>query len=136
MSDATRRAQRRRCQYDRIIGAHLRALRREADIGPAAIVRAFGVSAALISKLEQGRRGLSSQALGMYCDVLDVSPLDLLMDVAEQYRAECDPFLPAGYRAIRRSVRVLDGLALYADLPERYLPAGALRLAVAALNDA
>ncbi|MFD9734268.1 helix-turn-helix domain-containing protein [Umezawaea sp. NPDC059074] len=118
------------------MGAHLRALRRELDVQPGVMARAFGVSTALISKVEQGRRGLSTQALGMYCDVLDVSPLDLLMDVAEQYRAECDPFLPDGYRAIRRSVRVVDGLALYVDLPERYLPAGALRLATAALNDA
>ena len=118
------------------MGAHLRVLRREAGVLPGLMARAFGVSTALISKLEQGRRGLSSQALGMYCDALDVSPLDVFMDVAEQYRAQCDPYQPDRYRAVRSSVRVLDGLALYADLPERYLPAGALRLATLALNEA
>jgi hypothetical protein len=98
--------------------------------------RAFGVSTALISKLEVGRRGVSPQALGVYCDVLDVSPLDLVRDVAAQYRVECDPFRADNYERIRGSVRVLDGLALFADLPERYLPAGALRVAISALNEA
>jgi transcriptional regulator with XRE-family HTH domain len=136
MSAVSGRAVPRRGDYDRVMGGHLRSLRREAGVLPVVMARAFGVSTALISKVEQGRRGLSSQALGMYCDVLDVSPLDLFLDVAEQYRTQCDPFRPAAYRAIRGSVRVLDGLALYADLPERYLPAGALRLAMSALNEA
>jgi hypothetical protein len=126
----------RRWHYDRVMGAHLRALRRESGVRPVSMSRAFGVSTALISKLEVGRRGVSPQALGIYCDVLDVSPLDLIRDVAAQYRAECDPFRADSYRGIRGSVRVLDGLALFADLPERYLPAGALRVAISALNEA
>lgn len=136
MSGAIGRPQPRRAEYDRVMGVHLRALRKEAGVRPAVMVEEFGVSTALISKVERGSRGLSSQGPGIYCDVLDVSPLDLLVDVAEQYRAQCDPYQPARYRSVRSSVRVLDGLALYADLPERYLPAGALRLATSALNEA
>ncbi len=126
----------RRAHYNRLMGARLRDLRQDAGIKPAPMARAFGVSEAAISKVECGHRGLSPQVLGVYCDLFDVSPLDLFRDVAEQYRAQCDPFRPGVYRAVRGEVRVLDGLALYADLPERYLPAGALRVGVEALNEA
>ena len=129
MTAHMQRRQARRSDYNRIMGCHLRTLRRERGIRPAVMIEGFGISAALVSKVERGTRGPSADSLGMYCDVLELDPFDLVGDVAALYRAEHGSFALADYLCVPARLRALDGLALYAGIPERYLPAGPLRAA-------
>jgi hypothetical protein len=48
--------------------------------------------------------------------------LRLLGDVADRYRQEIDPFGLLGHGGVPADLRALDGLALFVDLPARFLP--------------
>jgi len=113
-----------RSAYHAVLGAHLRTLRVQLGVRPAELVEGYGISEALVSKVERGRRGLSANALGIYCDALSVDLLDTLGDVAAFHRQNHDPLRLLDGPALPYFVRQLDGLALFAQIPERFLPAG------------
>ncbi|MBB5808211.1 transcriptional regulator with XRE-family HTH domain [Saccharothrix ecbatanensis] len=112
----------RRATYQEVLGAHLRALRRQRDVKASVIAERFEVSEALLSKVERGARGPSPATLAMYCEVLGVPLLDLLADVAMRHRELLDPFDPLLRLELPPYVRALDGLALYAGIPARHMP--------------
>jgi transcriptional regulator with XRE-family HTH domain len=118
----TRRRPARRALYHVVLGAHLRKLRERRGIPVAGIASRFDVSEALLSKIENGRRGPSPASLAMYCDVLGVPVLDLLADVARMHREMVDPFDPLLRATLTPAMRALDGLALYAGIPRRHMP--------------
>lgn len=118
----TRRRPARRALYHVVLGAHLRKLRERRGIPVARIASRFGVSEALLSKIENGRRGASPASLAIYCDVLGVPVLDLLADVARMHREMVDPFDPLLRTTLTPTMRALDGLALYAGIPRRHMP--------------
>ncbi len=113
-----------RSAYHAVLGGHLRRLRVEKGVPTSLLVEGFDVSTALISKVERGQRGMSASSLGVYCDALGVDLLDMLGEVAARYRQEHDPFDVMTPAALPYFVRQLDGLALFAQIPERFLPAG------------
>jgi transcriptional regulator with XRE-family HTH domain len=116
-----------RSAYHAVLGVHLRRLRVEKGVRTSLLVEGFDVSTALISKVERGQRGMSAQSLGVYCDALGVDLLETLSEVAVRYRQEHDPFDVLASAAVPYFVRQLDGLALFAQIPERFLPAGLVR---------
>jgi hypothetical protein len=67
---------------------------------------------------------MSAHSLGVCCDVLSVDLLETLGEVAARYRQGHDPFNLLASAAVPYFVRQLDGLALFAQIPERFLPAG------------
>ena len=125
MSRASRPAV--RSEYHAALGSYLRTLRNERGVKPAAMAAEYGVSDALISKAERGRRGLSALSLSVYCDALNVDLLDMLADVAAKYRQEQEPLRLLDFSGVPYFVRQLDGLALFAEIPEPYLPLGLVR---------
>lgn len=118
----TRRRPARRALYHVVLGGHLRKLREGRGIPVARIASRFDVSEALLSKIENGRRGASPASLAIYCDVLGVPVLDLLADVARMHREMVDPFDPLLRTTLTPTMRALDGLALYAGIPRRHMP--------------
>ncbi len=111
-----------RPQYTQLLGAHLRGLRRERGVRSTHVATGFGVSTATLSKIEAGTRAPSTLSLAVYCDALEVDMLRLLGDVADRYRQEADPFGLLGHGGVPAGLRALDGLALFVDLPARFLP--------------
>jgi transcriptional regulator with XRE-family HTH domain len=111
-----------RSQYIQLLGAHLRGLRRERGLKTTHVANGFGVSIATLSKIEAGTRAPSTVSLAVYCDALEADMLRLLGDVADRYRQEADPFGLLGHGGVPAHLRALDGLALFVDLPARFLP--------------
>ena len=111
-----------RPEYNQLLGAHLRGLRKERGVKSIHVASVFGVSAAMLSKVEAGTRAPSTSSLAVYCDALEVDMLRLLGDVADRYRQESDPFGLLGHGGVPAQLRALDGLALFVDLPARFLP--------------
>jgi transcriptional regulator with XRE-family HTH domain len=119
---STERKPARRVLYHEVLGAYLRQLRQERELSISQIAAPFEVSEALLSKIENGRRGPSPATLALYCEVLDMPLLELLADVAKRHREMVDPFDPLLRVKLPTYVRILDGLALYAGVPGRHMP--------------
>ena len=114
----------RRLQYQRILGARLHAIRSVKKIDRTQLVRQHGFSPAMLCKIENGERSPSPGALLTMCDVFGVDVFGLLVDVAEQYRAERLSLDIGDYHFASPELRQLDALALYQGFPEHRLPAG------------
>jgi transcriptional regulator with XRE-family HTH domain len=119
---STERKPARRVLYHEVLGAYLRQLRQERELSISQIAAPFEVSEALLSKIENGRRGPSPATLALYCEVLDMPLLELLADVAKRHREMVDPFDPLLRATLTPAMRALDGLALYAGIPRRHMP--------------
>ena len=82
----------------------------------------FGISVAMLTKIERGTRGPSPAALEMYSKVTSVPLLELLAQVAVRHREHRNPFDALLAVELPEYVRALDGPALYADIPARRMP--------------
>ena len=114
-----------RAVYQQVLGAHLRELRKQRGFKGTELVRRSGVSTALVCKVEKGFRGPSAESLAALCEALEVDMLDLLAEVGEAHRRACNP---DGAVTVSAYLRRMDGLALFAGLPDGCLPGGPVEM--------
>jgi transcriptional regulator with XRE-family HTH domain len=125
----------RRLQYQRILGSRLHSIRSAKKIDRSQLVDRYGFSHAMLCKIEAGRRGPSPESLLTLCDAFGVDVFGVLVDVAEQYRAERFSLDIGEYHFASPELRQLDALALYQGFPEHRLPAGPIQPIGAAMPD-
>ena len=111
-----------RPDYDIMLGAHLRRLRKEFKFKEKGLARLIGTSKRFVYDVENGHAYAPSKYLIDLCVLLEVELFELLKDVGMSYRQRRNPTgtLPE----YPDDQRVLDGIALYMGVPDWCLPCG------------